>query len=196
MLRGTFLPFLGILAAFGILAAASSYRINFLNHQMLMIIAVFLLLSMLFWWFYAYTDWKNDVFEINPSQIIDIDRKPFGKESRRVAPLDSILSIHYEKRGLLQVMLNYGTVFISVGNQQLTFEDVSNPSTVQQEIFARIGDRQEELDRSQADAEKDRLAQWFRLYHEEITASNSEGAVNYPLESPDKAPARQKPPFG
>lgn len=196
MLRSTFLPFIGILTAFGILAAASSDRITFLNHQMLMIIAVFLLLSMLFWWFYAYTDWKNDIFEINPSQVVDIDRKPFGKESRRVAPLDSILSIHYEKRGLLQVMLNYGTVFISVGNQQLTFDDVYDPSTVQQELFARMGDRQEEVDRSQADAEKDRLAQWFRLYHEEITAPNSEGAVNSALESPDKASTRQNPPFG
>ncbi len=196
MLRSTFLPFIGILTAFGILAAASSYRINFLNHQMLMIIAVFLLLSMLFWWFYAYTDWKNDVFEINPSQIIDIDRKPFGKESRRVAPLDSILSIHYEKRGLLQVMLNYGTVFISVGNQQLTFDTVADPSTVQQEIFDRMGDRQEEISRSEADAEKDRLAQWFRLYHEEITASSPDGAVNAPLETKDKVPTRQNPPFG
>ncbi len=196
MLRSTFLPFIGILTAFGILAAASSYRINFLNHQMLMIIAVFLLLSMLFWWFYAYTDWKNDVFEINPSQIIDIDRKPFGKESRRVAPLDSILSIHYEKRGLLQVLLNYGTVFISVGNQQLTFDAVADPSTVQQEIFDRMGDRQEEISRSEADAEKDRLAQWFRLYHEEITASSPDGAINAPLESQDKVPTRQNPPFG
>ena len=196
MLRSTFLPFIGILIAFGILAAASSYRINFLNHQMLMIIAVFLLLSMLFWWFYAYTDWKNDIFEINPTQIIDIDRKPFGKESRRVAPLDSILSIHYEKRGLLQVMLNYGTVFISVGNQQLTFDTVADPSTVQQEIFARMGDRQEEINRTEADAEKDRLAQWFRLYHEEISASTPNEAVNAPLESQDKVPTRQKPPFG
>jgi hypothetical protein len=196
MLRSTFLPFMGILTAFGILAAASSYRINFLNHQMLMIIAVFLLLSMLFWWFYAYTDWKNDIFEINPSQIIDIDRKPLGKESRRVAPLDAILSIHYEKRGLLQVMLNYGTVYISVGNQQLTFDDVYNPSTVQQEIFARMGDRQEEANRSETDAEKDRLAQWFRLYHEEITASTPEGAINSALESHDKPATRQNPPFG
>ena len=196
MLRSTFLPFIGILTAFGILAAASSYRINFLNHQMLMIIAVFLLLSMIFWWFYAYTDWKNDIFEINPSQIIDIDRKPFGKESRRVAPLDSILSIHYEKKGILQVMLNYGTVYISVGNQQLTFDTVADPSTVQQEIFARMGDRQEEINQSEADAEKDRLAQWFRLYHEEITAPAQDGAVNAPLESQDKVPTRQNPPFG
>jgi len=196
MLRGTLLPFIGILSAFILLAAASSYRINFLNHQMVMIIAVFLLLGMLFWWFYAYTDWKNDVFIINPTQIIDIDRKPFGKESRRVAPLDSILSIHYEKKGILQVMLDYGTVYISVGNQQLTFDDVYEPSTVQQEIFARMGDRQEVIDRTEAEAEKDRLAQWFRLYHEEISASAPEEAVNMPLESPDKAQTRQKPPFG
>ncbi len=196
MLRSTFLPFLGILTAFGILAAASSYRINFLNHQMLMIIAVFFLLSMLFWWFYAYTDWKNDIFIINPTQIIDIDRRPFGKESRRVAPLDSILSIHYEKKGILQVMLNYGTVFISVGNQQLTFDDVYEPSVVQQEIFARMGDRQEAINHSEAEAEKDRLAQWFRLYHEEISATEPEEAINLPLESPDKAQMRRKPPFG
>jgi hypothetical protein len=196
MLRTTFLPFIGILTAFGILAAASSYRINFLNHQMLMIIAVFLLLSMLFWWFYAYTDWKNDIFVINPSQVIDIDRKPFGKESRRVAPMDAILSIHYEKRGILQVLLNYGTVYISVGNQQLTFDDVYDPSTVQQELFARMGERQEEVNRSEADAEKDRLAQWFRLYHEEITAAKPEGAINSALESHDKPVTRQNPPFG
>ncbi|MEA4812977.1 MAG: cyclic nucleotide-binding domain-containing protein [Anaerolineaceae bacterium] len=192
MLRTTFLPFMGILLAFGVLAGASSYRINFLNHQMLMIVSVFFLLAMLFWWFYAYTDWKNDLFEINPSQVIDIDRKPLGKESRRVAPLESILSIHYEKRGLLQVGLNFGTVYISVGNQQLTFDDVYDPGTVQQEVFSRMGERQEQTDRAEADAEKDRLAQWFRLYHEEISASglaeSSQAAHQLP-------PKDSNPPF-
>ncbi len=187
MLRGTLLPFIGILFAFVLLGAASSYRINFLNHQMLMIITVFLLLGMLFWWFYAYTDWKNDVFLINPTQVIDIDRKPFGKESRRVAPLDSVLSIHYEKKGLLQVMLDYGTdsSVEAINNSLLRMGTAVGCSAGKLCPHTRPAGSPHNPPPDGA-VPKDRLAQWFRLYHEEISSSAPGDAVVMPLESPDK----------
>ena len=53
---------------------------------LLIIFGVFLL-----WLIYEVIDWSNDKFEVTPEQIIDIDRKPFGTESRNAAQLDNIL---------------------------------------------------------------------------------------------------------
>lgn len=35
---------------------------------------------------YQYIDWRNDLFQLTANQVIDVDRKPFGRESRRSAP--------------------------------------------------------------------------------------------------------------
>ena len=91
----------------------------------------------IFWWVYQYLDWSNDIFQVTPDQILDIDRKPFGTEQRRSAPLENILSTKADRVGLLGVMFNFGNVYISVGSMELAFEDVYNPVAVQLDIDQR-----------------------------------------------------------
>ena len=67
------------------------------------------------WFAYRVMDWSNDKFEVTNEQIIDIDRKPFGTESRNAAQLDSILGTNYERKGILGNLFNFGTVYITVG---------------------------------------------------------------------------------
>lgn len=117
------------------------------------------------WAVYQYADWQNDIYKITLDQIIDIDRKPLGKERRRAAPLENVLSIEYERLGFWGFLLNFGTVTISVGNTRLTFDYVHNPSEVQQDIFYRMGERLETVRQFEMDAERERVSEWIASYH-------------------------------
>jgi len=120
---------------------------------------------LIFWWVYQYLDWSNDIFQVTPDQILDIDRKPFGTEQRRSAPLENILSTKAERVGLLGVMFNFGNVYISVGSMELVFEDVYNPVAVQLDIdqrrIAHVAKKRE----AENIAEHDFLADVFAEYH-------------------------------
>ncbi len=127
-----------------------------------------------FWWIYQYWDWSNDIFRVTADQIFDIDRKPLGREERRSAPLDNILSTDAERRGLLQIIFNYGNVYISVGKTQMDFFDVYNPTGVQQDIDNRRMARIERKNQAEVLAERDRLAEFFAMYHQTSEAFRSD----------------------
>ncbi len=117
------------------------------------------------WWLYEYADWSNDRFQVTQDQIFDIDRKPFGREERKAASLDNILSTEYRRLNLLQVLFNYGNVYITVGGTQMVFENVANPSAVQQDIDQRRLARLERKRQAEAEAERERMAEWIAAYH-------------------------------
>ena len=117
------------------------------------------------WLIYRVLDWSNDKFEVTNEQIIDIDRKPFGTESRNAAQLESILGTNYERRGLLGNIFNYGTVYITVGGSKLAFEDVIDPATVQSDIDRRRMARSAKQNEAKIAGERDRMAEWLATYH-------------------------------
>jgi CRP-like cAMP-binding protein len=117
------------------------------------------------WLIYETMDWSNDKFEVTNDQIIDVDRKPFGTESRNAASLDGILSTSYERKGFLGNLLNFGTVYITVGGNKLAFEDVMDPATVQSDIDRRRMVRAAKKKESEIAAERDRMAEWLATYH-------------------------------
>jgi hypothetical protein len=137
---------------------------------------------------YQYVDWRNDLFQLTPNQVIDLDRKPFGRESRRSAPLENILSIEYERRGLIPMLFNYGTVYITIGNTQLTFNNIYQPSVVQQDIFTRMGQHAQERDKRNTMLERERVAQWFKVFQEE-----AEQGLTIPPQSEPTRPIAMTP---
>jgi hypothetical protein len=68
------------------------------------------------------------------------------------------------------MLLNYGTVYITVGNSQLSFDNVYQPSIVQQDIFARMGTHAQEKEERHTVQERERIAKWFEVFHEEYQA--------------------------
>jgi len=139
----------------------------------LKILLLFLFISFV-WWVFKYIDWRNDIFQVTPDQIIDIDKTPLGREEHRAAPLENILSTEYKRIGLMQVLLNFGNVYVTVGGAELVFEDVADPPSVQQDIDTRrialITNKKEAENR----AERDRLADWFAAYHDDAEAFRTE----------------------
>jgi hypothetical protein len=123
------------------------------------------LLPFLGWFLYKVVDWSNDKFEVTPEQIIDIDRTPFGIETRNVAQLDNILGTSSERKGILGNLFNFGTVYITVGGSKLAFEDVIDPPAVQSDIDRRRMARQQKKTEATVTAERERMAEWLVTYH-------------------------------
>lgn len=118
-----------------------------------------------FWLGYEIMDWSNDKFEVTAEQIIDVDRKPFGTETRNAAQLENILSTNYERLGIWGNLFNYGTVYITVGGSKLAFEDVLDPAGVQSDIDRRRMARSQKKSEAAVAAERERMAEWLVTYH-------------------------------
>lgn len=118
------------------------------------------------WWYYQWVDWSNDIFQVTPDQVIDIDKTPLGSVSSDIAALDNILNIEYRREGLMELIFNYGTVYITVGGgKQMAFEDVYNPSAVQADIERRRMERIAKIENDKIKAERERMADWFAAYY-------------------------------
>jgi CRP-like cAMP-binding protein len=127
-----------------------------------------LMIPVIGWWIYQYIDWTNDIFRVTGDQIMDIDRKPFGTEERRAAPLDNILGTRYERIGFLGYILNFGTVYIDIGSAQFAFEDVLDPAGVQSDIDRRRLSRISSKKAAERTEERNRMADWMASYHQNV----------------------------
>ncbi len=123
-------------------------------------------IPVIFWWVYQYLDWRNDIYQVTPDQILDIDKKPFGTQTSRAAPLENILSTEADRVGLAGYLLNFGTVYIVVGGSHLDFHDVLDPTGVQADIDRRRETRVAQKREEEAAAERERMSDWLVAYHE------------------------------
>jgi hypothetical protein len=154
-----------LIFTFGIILVRISGRFTFIPMTSMIVLSLIAMFIIFVWMVYHYADWRNDIFKITLDQIIDIDRKPLGKIRRRAAPLENVLSIEYERLGIWGFLLNFGTVYITVGNTRLTFDHVYNPSEVQQDIFYRMGERLENIRQFEIESERERVSEWIASYH-------------------------------
>lgn len=180
LLKRLILPLLGLVVALIFLIGTVTWNFTSIPYKIGVAIGFVLTVAMLYWLVYRYIDWRDDMFQLTPSQVIDIDRKPFGRESRRTAPLENILSIEYERRGIFPMLFNYGTVYITVGNTQLTFNDVSHPADVQQQIFTRMGVHAEELRQREIAEERECMAEWLKVYRDESQSQDTTKQLRTP----------------
>lgn len=127
-----------------------------------------LMFPVILWWLYQYIDWTNDIYRVTSDQIMDIDRKPFGTEVRRAAPLDNILGTRYERLGLLGYLINFGTVYIDVGSAQFDFENVLDPAGVQSDVNRRRLARMSAKQQAEMESERNRMANWLAAYHRNV----------------------------
>ena len=118
------------------------------------------------WLVWEYVDWKNDIFMVASDEIMDLDRKPFGKEEKRAAQIDSILSTSYTREGIIPILFNYGTVKIAVGGATFDFQDVADPASVQADINRRRSARIAKKNEDAGKDDRERFATWIAAYHE------------------------------
>ncbi len=173
LFRNIWMPFFWMGVSGGILLLRLAGFFTSVSPVLVLAAAGAIFTGMALWALYRYVDWRNDLYQVTPEQIIDLERKPLGKEERKAAPLDNVLSIEYERIGLAGLLLNFGTVTLMVGNTPFTFDHVYNPSLVQQDIFRRMTERLQKKQDAEAAAERERVSEWIALYHESIRGTQN-----------------------
>jgi hypothetical protein len=168
---------LGILI-YEVFSPSSTFASLFnLNSGWLVLILMFLFVAASLWWIYEYVDWSNDIFQVTPEQIMDIDKTPLGEVTSDIASLENILSIEHKQIGILELLFNFGTVYITIGGgKEMTFENVYNPSAVQEDIERRRLERITKKEQESIKAERARTADWFAAYFNSEQKLREEGA--------------------
>jgi len=116
---------------------------------------------------YAFADWANDRFQITDKLVIDLDRKPFGRETKRSALLENILSLDYSRENIIQRLFDFGTVAINVGDIQLDFENVAQPISVQNEVFEHYNAAIKDNELAESRRRRYDMVEFLAAYHEE-----------------------------
>ena len=123
------------------------------------------LLILGFWNWYVYADWSNDIYIVSDDQFTDIYKKPLGSEEKQSAPIKNIQSVEFERLGFLGLVLNYGTVFIRVGDARYTFDTIYDPSDCSRDIFQRIAKSKNMEKKRQEDDARARMIEAIEAYH-------------------------------
>jgi len=93
------------------------------------------------WYLFRYEAWRNHVYQVTDSRIIDVEGTPFHlwQERRTEGRFDVIQRVTYDSPNWLYRALSIGFVHIDTAAEQdaYTFDWVANPADVQQEIFKR-----------------------------------------------------------
>ncbi len=197
-----------LLGLFILLVASATNQFALLSIQATCGLVFVLGIVIFGWWLYQYMDWHNDVYVITPDQVVDVNKKPLGHEQRQAAPLKNILGIEYKRLGIIGLFLNFGTVYIRVGDRQLTFDDVFNPSEVQRELFHRLTAKINADKQFEMEGERRRMADWIATYDEwqrehsnrgrDFTARESKapGSDSTPEQPPPPTPPPSPPARG
>ena len=165
LVRSCWKPLLISMLMLGLWVMRLADGFTFVSMSVVLSFAVMIWIGMACWMAYEYADWRNDIYQITAEQIIDLEKKPLGKEEKRIAQLENILSIEYKRLGILGLLLNFGTVYIHVGTSQFTFDEVYDPSKVQQDLFKRMAERQYHKRQQNINEERDRVSDWIATYH-------------------------------
>lgn len=178
LLRDTFLQIMSLITLL-VISFAYPFTIG-APPLWLVLIEMAILLGIIGWWIYGYEDWRNDLYQVTPDQVIDVYKKPFGAEDRKAAPLEGILSTEYKRNGVFQNIFNYGTVFINVGGAKFDFEDVADPPTVLQDILRRQEIKLFRKKEAENASERDRMATWLAYYHKTMQEIEAEQKQSRP----------------
>ena len=180
LLQSIGLPSVLLLAVAGLLGASLSGSLTLFDPLLSIVVLLGLIGGIGLWWLYQYVDWANDIYQVTPTQIVDITRKPLGTESREVAPLENILGTEVDRKGLAGLLLNYGTVTAAVGTAEFKFQGVFDPVGVQQDIVRAqeaILARKREKESGQR---RDEMVELLRLYEKEIASRRSPPEASEP----------------
>ena len=147
----------------GVSSVLARYRFS------LLLASLVLWMAAVFWLWWEWEDWRNDVYILTDTKIIDVEKKPlfFAAESRE-AGLDKIQNVSSNMPGVLANIFNYGNVLIETAGPTgtFTFDGVGQPAEVQREIFRRVEQYKQAQQRRERQQRNAELSTWFNIYHE------------------------------
>ncbi|MGD8487542.1 MAG: cyclic nucleotide-binding domain-containing protein [Anaerolineae bacterium] len=134
-----------------------------------------LILSVLgfLWLIYQYVDWRNDIYIVTDNEVIDVERDlavfPFFflySENRRQASLANVQYVDFRIPNPLAMAFNVGNVIVQTAGAEgtLTFDFVSRPKHVHEEILRRLAEYEERQRQREFSERWGDMAEWFEAY--------------------------------
>ncbi|MCU0491521.1 MAG: PH domain-containing protein [Chloroflexaceae bacterium] len=120
------------------------------------------LLLFLGWAVWVVEDYLNDRYVLSPQSVVDVEKKPFGPESRRSARLDRLQNVYF-RTTLLGQFLGYGDVWLETAGSggAFTFFGVPDPRGV----VATINEYQTVFRQREKDKDLEATLTLLRQYH-------------------------------
>jgi hypothetical protein len=117
------------------------------------------------WSLWVFDDWRNDLYIVTSSRLIDIQRTPLLlRETRKEATLDRVQTLKADIPSALGRLLRYGTVTIGVPGASFEFKNLRDPSLIREEISKKV-DQYKGMQAQIAQRErKAELADYFAVY--------------------------------
>ncbi len=124
---------------------------------------VILIILTLAWMVYEIADWRDDEYIITPRNVIDIERRPLGQETKRETTWDRIEKVSLTQPNLWSRIFGYGNIELATAGQQdnFTFRRVGSPDSV----LAVISDYRDQFQRRARDSEFDSTLMILEHYH-------------------------------
>jgi len=150
-------------------------RLGLLSPAAALLIGIFIAIVTLFWGLWIREEHENDKFILNIREVVDVDKKPFGPESSRRAPLSAIQNIEFDV-SFIESLLGYGDVIITTagGAGKFTFEHVPDPRGVQATINNYLSYYKRRETERNLKGTLDLLEQYHKLQleHQELIGDN------------------------
>jgi hypothetical protein len=115
---------------------------------------------------WEFWDWADDRLSVQGDRVVLVHRRPLWLgEVRQEGNLDQVEQVGVRKDNLAALLLDFGTVTVSLGaSEPLVFDDASHPEWVQNEIFHRRTllrqDREKSAARTRLDEVSEILDTW------------------------------------
>jgi len=136
-------------------------------------VAAFIFILGAMWLYLADWDWRNDMLQINDETITIIHRRPFWLQNQvdRVR-LDQVDNVMAEISGLLDNLLNRGTIRISLvgSNERKQFRNIYDPQGVQADISRRQAHFRALQREGQINQQRQAITDYLSVYHQTIAA--------------------------
>lgn len=113
-------------------------RVDWLDPRIEPVVLVVTLIVVGLYFYWQYEDWRNDIYILEPSKVIDVQRLPFGLyEDRREATLGVIQNVNASSPNVIARIFGYGDVTIETAGVggNFTFDHVPDPDQVQRMVF-------------------------------------------------------------
>ncbi|WP_322511215.1 PH domain-containing protein [Chloroflexus sp.] len=192
LLQGIFPPLAMLLVGWIVIVLLGSWGL--LSPLWLTVLSVALVIAFLAWSAWEVEDYRNDMYILTPTNIIDVEKKPIGPEDRRAASLGAITNVSFETT-FISNLLGYGNVIVETAGSggKFTFVHVPNP----RDVVTKINDFYVMFKRSEKERTLGDMLELLRHYHlaqqrhNELLSGHGNGTPPALIGQPANAAAEQ-----
>ncbi|MFC1960094.1 cyclic nucleotide-binding domain-containing protein [Chloroflexota bacterium] len=131
----------------------------------------------IFWMWWEYEDWHNDLYIVEDMMLTHIHRRPLWFHNLETSiPIKNIQGVNVAVIGIWQQMLNYGTVIVQTAADsspdggpspgEIPFDYIYQPHSFQEDVLRRLREGIVQDDQDQQELFSEQIARWLAVYHQ------------------------------